>query len=74
MQVEPLPEAKSFGSLGSGSGSTTLDGNTDSNIPHLHVEPLPEADGVEHVIAAGQLRLRHVLQHITFMVINNNRR
>ncbi len=61
LHVEPHPEAKSFGSLGSGSGSTTLDGNTDSeepftNIPHLHVEPLPEADGVEHVIAAGQLR------------------
>jgi hypothetical protein len=52
-------------------------GNTDSeepftNIPHLHVEPLPEADGVEHVIAAGQLRLRHVLHHIMFMVITNS--
>ncbi len=43
-------------------------------ILHLHVEPLPEADGVEHVIAAGQLRLRHVLHHITFMGINNNNR
>ncbi len=30
--------------------------NYSLNISHLHVEPLPEADGVEHVIAAGQLR------------------
>jgi hypothetical protein len=47
LHIEPLPEAKSFGSLGS--GSTTLDGMyTDTEelyttIPHLHVEPLPEA-------------------------------
>ncbi len=41
-------KAKSCGSSGSVSGSTTLDGNTDSEelfttITHLHVEPLPEA-------------------------------
>ena len=31
-------------------------------VRYLHVQPLPEANSVEHVVAAGQLGLNHLLR------------